>query len=236
MFFLIGLLTFALSSCASPRFEPGPHLQLVSATELPPPADVQSGDTARGYRIGAFDRLSVSVFGVPELTRETQVDSSGRIALPLVGSLVVAGKTPLEVSEQIAAQLRGRYVRSPEVAVNVEETVSQVITVDGQVQQPGLYPVIGKMTLIKAVAAARGTTEFARLQDVVVFRTVGDKQMAALYNLGAIRNGTYDDPDIYANDRIVVGDSPARRRFRDIIAVAPLLLAPVIAILQSGGI
>jgi polysaccharide export outer membrane protein len=110
--------------------------------------------------------------------------------------------------------------------------VSQVVTVDGQVRQPGLYPVVGGMTLMRAVATAQGTSEFARLRDVVVFRTVGGQNMAALYNLDAIRRGLYPDPEIFANDVVIVGDSPARRIFRDVLQAAPLITTPIIALLQ----
>jgi polysaccharide export outer membrane protein len=56
--------------------------------------------------------------------------------------------------------------------------------------------------------------------------------MAGLYNMSAIRRGAYSDPPIYANDVIIVGDSPQRRLFRDIISLSPLLAAPLITILQ----
>jgi polysaccharide export outer membrane protein len=75
-------------------------------------------------------------------------------------------------------------------------------------------------------------SEFAKQDDVVILRTVDGRKMAGLYNIDAIRRGNYADPAIYANDVIVVGDSPARRRFRDLVSVAPLLAAPLIAVLQ----
>jgi polysaccharide biosynthesis/export protein len=136
----------------------------------------------------------------------------------------------------LARRLAGNYVRDPQVTVNLEETVSQVVTVDGQVTRPGLYPVIGRMTLMRAVANAGGTAEFARLDDVVVFRTVAGQRYAALYNLRAIRRGVYADPEIFANDIVVVGDSQARRIFRDILQAAPLITTPIIALVQNGGI
>ncbi len=132
----------------------------------------------------------------------------------------------------IEAALRGRYVRRPEVTVNIKSSVSQVVTVDGQVVEPGLYPVTNQMTLLRAIASAKGLSEFARQDDVVVLRTVGGRKMAGLYNVDAIRRGAYDDPPIYANDVIVVGDSPQRRLFRDLVSVSPILAAPLIAILQ----
>ena len=88
---------------------------------------------------------------------------------------------------------------------------------------------------MRAVATAGGASEFARLNDVVVFRTVGTQRYAALYNLALIRRGAYADPEIFASDIVVVGDSQARRLFRDILAAAPLITAPIIAVLQNSG-
>jgi polysaccharide export outer membrane protein len=88
------------------------------------------------------------------------------------------------------------------------------------------------MSLMKAVATAKGAGEFARLDDVVVFRTVNGQQMAALYDLDAIRHGKYSDPVIYANDVIVVGDSKSRRLFQQILQTAPLLATPIVIALE----
>ena len=183
--------------------------------------------------VGPLDTIGVDVFNVPELSREMQVDASGRISMPLVGTIDARGKTAGELAEQIEAALRGRYVRNPDVTVNIRSSVSQVVTVDGQVVEPGLYPVTNQMTLMRAVASAKGLSEFADTNDVVILRTVGGRRMAGLYNIAAIRQGAYVDPPIYANDMIVVGDSPQRRLFRDFVAVSPLLAAPLIAILQK---
>ncbi len=182
--------------------------------------------------IGPLDTIQVDVFNVPDLTREMQVDASGRIAMPLVGTVDARGKTAQELADTVAAALRGRYVRKPEVTVNIRSSVSQVVTIDGQVVEPGLYPVTNQMTLLRALASAKGLSEFARQEDVVILRTVQGRKMAGLYNIEAIRRGAYDDPAIYANDVVVVGNSPQRRLFRDFVSVAPLLAAPLIAFLQ----
>ncbi|MFV3561689.1 hypothetical protein ACNJFJ_21295, partial [Mycobacterium tuberculosis] len=89
-----------------------------------------------------------------------------------------------------------------------------------------------QMTLMRVVASAKGLNEFARQDDVVILRTVGTKKMAGLYNIAAIRRGLYDDPPVYANDVIIVGDSPQRRLFRDFVALSPLIAGPLIAILN----
>ncbi len=223
-----------LGACSGPRALGGDAgLVVQSGSALPPPqrADLIAED--RPYLIGPFDKLLIDVFGIEELSKkEVQTDASGRISFPLVGTVEAAGKTPGELEVILEERLRGSFVRDPQVTVNLKETVSQVITVDGQVKEPGLYPVIGKMTLMRAVATAKGVDEFAKLQDVVVFRTVGGQRMAALYNLQAIRRGAYTDPEVYANDVVVVGESQARRIFRDILQASPLIVTPIVALLQ----
>ncbi len=182
--------------------------------------------------IGPLDTIQVDVFNVPDLSREMQVDASGRISMPLAGTIEARGKTAEELASAVKAALRARYVRSPEVTVNIKSSVSQVVTVDGQVVEPGLYPVTNQMTLLRVIASAKGLAEFARQDDVVILRTVEGRKMAGLYNIEAIRRGAYDDPLIYANDVVVVGDSPQRRLFRDFVSLAPLLAGPLIAVLQ----
>lgn len=224
------VLALMVSSCfGNSVIGQSADVTVLEQTELPPPNRTDLMSATRPYLIGPFDKLSIDVFGVPDLSREVvQADASGRLSFPLIGVVEAAGQTPEELGKIIEDRLRGTFVRSPQVTVNLKETVSQVITVDGQVSRPGLYPVIGRMTLMRAVATAGGTAEFARLSDVVVFRTIEGKQMAGLYNLKAIRRGNYSDPEVYANDVIVVGDSQARRIFKDILAASPLITTPLI--------
>jgi polysaccharide export outer membrane protein len=223
-----------LAGCASdPKFgESKEHMVVSAAHELPPPngADLVGSTTA--YRIGPLDKLSIEVFGVPDLSGKFQTDAAAKIAMPLIGEIDAGGETPNELARNIAQRLKAHYVRDPQVTVNLEETTSQVFTVDGQVGQPGSYPVVGDMTLMRAVATAKGTGDYARTEDVVVFRTVDGKSMAALYNLNSIRRGVYPDPKIYAHDVIFVGDSKTRRMFQQFVQVAPLFTTPLILILE----
>src|SRR3982751_2756734 len=167
------------------------------------------------YRIGPLDVIRVEVFGAPELTREAEVDAAGNFSLPLAGPVRAAGRTPAEFSEAISAQLRQRYLKNPQVSVNIVKAQSKTFTVDGAVRQPGNYSIVGKMTLQQAIATARGTDQAANLNNVVIFRSVGNQKVAALFSLKTIRAGQLEDPQIYGNDIIVVGESAARRFFRD---------------------
>lgn len=212
-----------------------PSVTIAQAGQLPPPERTDLFEANRPYLIGPFDKLVIDVFGIEELSKQdVQVDAGGRISFPLAGVVEAAGKTPGELEIDLEERLRGLYVREPQVTINLKETVSQTITVDGQVKEPGLYPVIGRMTLMRAVATAKGAGEFAKLNDVVIFRTVAGRKMAALYNLKAIRRGQYEDPEVYANDVVVVGDDQARRIFKDALQVVPLLTTPLVVWLDRN--
>jgi len=223
---------FGMAGCSSPGLIGGPEVSVVSRTDLPPPTGRDLIGEPRLYLIGPFDRIAIDVFGIPELSRTVQVDANGNVALPLIGSVAAAGKTPLQLSENIADALRRSHVRDPRVSINMTETVSQVVTVDGSVKQPGIFPIVGRMTLMRAIARAQGVTEFARENHVVVFRRVNDQNLAALYDLRAIRQGLYADPDIYANDVVLVGDSHARRVFRDVLQASGFLAAPIVTLIR----
>jgi polysaccharide biosynthesis/export protein len=228
------ILALLLAGCAGEKILGGdPSIKVLQSAELPMPDRSDLIGEDRPYLIGPFDKLVIDVFGIEELSKkEVQTDASGRISFPLAGVIEAAGKTPAEVEQLLEGKLRGSYVRDPQVTVNLKETVSQVITVDGQVKEPGLYPVVGRMTLMRAVATAKGAAEFAKLEDVVIFRTVKGQKLAALYNLRAIRRGAYQDPEVFANDVVVVGDSKARRLFKDLLQIIPALSTPIVVALQ----
>jgi len=229
------LCALALAGCSGPRLINTGQVNIVAANDLPAPSRADLAGGERPHLVGPFDRLGVEVFGLPELSRQVQVDSNGSVSLPLAGAIQVSGRTPQELEAIFAERLRAGHVRDPLITVSVLETVSQTVTVDGQVRTPGLYPVVGQMTLMRAIARAQGTTEFAQASHVVVFRTVGGQRMAALYDLRAIRLAAYEDPQVYPNDVIVVGESVARRIFPQLLQGAGLLVAPLVTVLGNNS-
>lgn len=230
----IGLALLVLPVHASAADEePRAGLQMVSADELPAPTLADLKASERPYRVGPFDKLTIDVFGSAELSdKEVQVDASGRITFPLVGTVEVAGKTPGEVSGALQDLFRGRFIKNPQVTVNLKEIVSQTVTIGGEVKKPGVYPIVGKMTLMTAIASAEGWTDISSRGSVAVFRTVGGKDYAALYNVKAIQKGNYPDPEIYASDVVMVGDSQTRKIWKDFLAATPLL-APLVYVLAN---
>jgi len=225
------MAALSLAACASPQVGQSPDLAYQPGNELPAPtrADVVAAD--RPYLVGPFDKLKIDVFGVEQLqNKEYQIDASGRLSFPFAGTIEAGGLTPQEISDELANRLRGNIIRDPQVTVNLMETVSQLVTVEGAVNRPGRYPAIGEQTLLETIAVAEGTTDVARLENVLVFREVAGQRYVGAYNLKAIRLGNYPDPQVYANDVVVVGDSAARKLFRDL---SPLLVSPVVVLLQS---
>lgn len=232
----VALTTVLLAGCAKdlPPVGSAPGAPVAVLSEMPKP---EAGDVAHATRlafVGPFNELRVEVFGVEEMQRDIMTDGEGNFAFPLIGKVAAAGKAPGVVAEDIRTKLAGRYVRDPHVTVNFKATdnpialQSMTVTVDGQVNKAGAYPVVGRVTLMRVVALAGGLNEFAKLEDVVVFRDVGGKKYAGIYNMEAIRRGNYSDPEIFPSDVVVVGDSTARRRFKDILQIVPALLSPVI--------
>lgn len=191
-------------------------------TALPPP-DATKVVVTEEYRIGPMDVLDIAVFQAPELTRVVQVDASGFIGMPLIGQVAVAGKTTREIQAEVTAKLKERYLRSPEVTVAVKEFASQKVTVDGSVTQPGVYPIVGRTTLVQAIAMARGVDRLANNKRVAIFRTVNNQRMVAVYDLDQIRSGRMDDPIIYANDVVVVSRDGSKSIWQDIIRTVPLM-------------
>lgn len=220
---ILAAVTLAVGGCGGGPTLDGSSRAVTVASALPPPDQAINATDFSNYRIGPLDTIAVEVFGATELKREGAVDAAGNFAMPLVGTVQAGGKTPGELSDLITAQLRGRYLKNPLVSVNIIQARGQMITIDGAVRQPGVYPVVGKMSLQQAIATARGADEIANLNKVVVFRTVNSQKMAALYNLKDIRAGRFADPQVYGNDIVVVGENATRRFFKDLTSSFPVV-------------
>jgi len=176
------------------------------------------------YRIGALDALDITVLQEPELsTKLTQVDANGNINLPLIGDVKAGGKTAGQLSKEVAARYAQKYLKNPQVSVVVSKPVAQKIVVQGEVMQPGVYPIEGPTTLLGALSMAKGETQLAALNDVAVFRTVNGQRSGAAFDIMSIRRGQAQDPEIRSNDLIIVGTSGSKRMWRDILSTMPIL-------------
>ncbi len=175
------------------------------------------------HRLQPGDIVTVNVFQVPDVSGDREVDGLGRIQLPLIGMIDAQGLTTTELSARLATRLNESYLRDPRVQVVIKTVRQQTITVDGSVNQPGVYPIPARFSLIQAVALARGPSEDANVKQVVVFRRINGQRQAAAFDLSTIRDGTDPDPEVFGDDVIVVDGSATRQTFRDILQTVPLL-------------
>lgn len=227
---VVAALVPALSACAAGPAAEAPSIELAQLEDLPPPS-VTDYSVAPGTGVlRPLDRVKIQVFGVEDMERELRIDTDGTLDYPLIGTIQANGLTANELARQIEDGLRGPYLKNPDVTVAVLESPAQLVTVGGEVEKPGQYPVIGPMTLLQAVAVGGGTSNTARLKEVAVFRTVNGQRYIGLYDLKAIARGNYADPAIYPNDVIMVGQSQTREVLATIAGAAPLLTTGVILV------
>lgn len=127
------------------------------------------------YRLGAGDRVRVTVFEQESLTNTYSVDSSGYIAFPLVGSVPARGETMQTLEASIADRLRQGYLRDPDVSVEIDRY--RPIFVMGEVGSAGQYSYVPGLTVQKAVAMAGGFTPRANQDNVDITRDINGKVM-----------------------------------------------------------
>lgn len=176
--------------------------------------------------IGPLDTIAVTVFQEPDLTvRDMQVDSGGKVVLPLIGSIQAAGLSATQLADSIAKALAKGMLVNPQVSVVVQNAVSQKVTVQGSVTEPGIYQLQGPTSLLDAVAMAKGPTRVAALGDVAIFRDIDGRKVGAVFNLKQISKGEQADPEIMGNDTVVVGSSGLKAAWRDILTASPLASA-----------
>lgn len=113
------------------------------------------------YKIGPKDLLEIKVFELPELNQVVRVSEDGSITIPLVGSVMVEGITKDELERKLAELLEERYLKNARVSVFIKEYQSKRVAVIGAVENPGMYELIGRLTLLQMISRAGGFTEKA---------------------------------------------------------------------------
>ena len=152
----------------------------VQKTEVAPapPAPKVTED----YVIGLQDVLSVVVWREPELSvKEVAVRSDGKISLPLINDIQANGLTPKQLQDQVTEKLKD-FVAAPNVSVIILKSLSQSVSIVGEVSKPGAYPLGAPMTVLDLLARAGGLTEMANPKQIKIVRKEGDKTEQFLFN------------------------------------------------------
>ena len=216
---IISMAGFALvSACTDTRGGSIPYDRVLSA-----PDEVKFQTLEINYKIAPMDKLGIKVFKMDDLSGEYDVDLAGNISLPLIGQVQAANLTTAQLDDLLTQKLGAKYLEHPDVSVAIKSSTAHVVTVDGAVREGGSFPVGGPISLIQAVAMARGTTEDANARRVAVFRTIGGRRQAAAFDLTSIRRGQAPDPQIYPGDIVVVDGSSVKATQKQILQSIPLL-------------
>jgi len=170
----------------------------------------------RDYKVGANDLLDIDIADLENSKRTVRVNAAGLITLPLVGPTLVAGLSAQQIEIRIADRYREKYLQNPQVSVFIKEFTTERITIDGAVVKPGIYPLTGQITLLRALALAGGFGQIANSSEVMLFRVneTGERQVAT-FDVDQIRSGKSDDPAIRGDDLIVVQRDATRRMLKD---------------------
>ena len=215
-------LTFAatfLAGCVGARGGPIPYdVQNFGTPDSPSIATVDAD-----YKLAPADTVKVNVFQVPDLSGDFEVDLLGNIAMPLIGTVKAADLTTAQLDAAITARLGEKYLQNPDVSVGLKQSARRNLTVDGAVNQPGLYAINGPTTLMQAIAMARGASQDANAHRVAIFRTIDGKRMAAAFDLYSVRKGEMKDPEVYSGDIIVVDGSRVKQIQNQIIGTLPII-------------
>lgn len=176
------------------------------------------------YAMQPGDVVSVRILGEPELSQdEVAIDNAGYLSLPLIGEIRAYGSSASEVATAIERAYGARYLRNPRASVSIRSAREMTVSVEGQVNQPGVYPWRSGDTLLTALAQARSPTDVARLDQVLVFRTRSGRRYGGRFDLQAIRGGRMADLLLAPGDVIVVGHSSLRGTYKDVLQTAPLV-------------
>lgn len=166
--------------------------RLPAPDELPPPPPIGTESSGIGgvaaqitqYLLGPGDRLTVTVFGQPDMSGEFEVDGSGQLTLPLVGAVDAGGLTVTGLTESLTARLASDFLVDPQVSIEVLNYRPFYIL--GEVKSPGSYAYVAGIDVRQSVAIAGGFTRRAWTTDVTVVRETRDGRRKFVAPIDAI--------------------------------------------------
>src|SRR5215471_19332645 len=185
-------------------------------------------------RIGVGDLIEVQVFGAPDFNRQVRVASAGDVSLPLIGAVRVAGLTTTEAEKLVEKKLLdGGYFTDPHVSIFEKEYQTQGVSVVGEVQKPGIYPMLGSHRLFDVISAAGGTTPRAGNQITITHRDPSQPSQS-LTLAGAGSDSTRNNPEVLPGDTVVVQKAGVVYVVGDVRTPGGFVMdKPVVTVLQA---
>jgi len=160
------------------------------------PALSNSAALPGGYRIGPGDEIGIIVWKEPDASvPDTRVRADGKITLPLVKEVAIAGLTPTEL-ETYLAEKYAAYINGADVTVVVKEINSRKVYVIGAVKKEGALPLWGPMTVLQAITEAGGLNDYAKRGKIYVLRTENGKQIRLPFDYNTAIRGEHPEQNV----------------------------------------
>jgi polysaccharide export outer membrane protein len=161
------------------------------------------------YVLAAGDTLDLMVYKEPDLNMRSKIARDGRVQLPLLGEVAVAGMTVRQAQDHIKKLLNADYLVEPQVYLNIASYTQRKITLIGQVVRPGSYELQGNESLgiLEAIGMAGGFTRIADSKNVTVKRIAGGKTETIKVNTKRLEDPNGGSFQVLPGDIITVGES-----------------------------
>ncbi len=173
-----------------------------------PASAANSADPSASYVIGVPDQLQLTVWQHPDFSGPMLVRRDGKVSVPLMGDVQAAGRTTIELAEDIRVGL-GQFISNPRVDVAVMEMRSQVVSVIGEgVLRSGVVEIQRQMRVIDAIAEMGGFSPFARKDEIRILRNAQNRQIEYVFDYEAFVKGRNPDSNILLEpgDTIIVSE------------------------------
>ncbi|MDI3292641.1 polysaccharide export protein EpsE [Janthinobacterium tructae] len=166
--------------------------------------------SAADVQLGAGDVLKISVYGNPDLALETRVSEAGEITFPLVGNVALGGLSVSAAEKKLGGLLEnGGFLRKAQVNIIVTQLQSQQVSVLGQVNRPGRYPIEGKRSLMDMLAMAGGVSQDGGDAVSLIRKRNGKTTREIIDIVDMVRSADLNrDLDVAGNDVIFVERAP----------------------------
>ena len=169
-----------------------------------PSGEIKPPQQTPEYVVGEGDILRINVWKETEISQSVAVRPDGKISLPLVDEIRVAGLTPRQIQELITEKLK-KVLTNPQVTVTVTEVRSKMVYITGEVGKPGAYPVVAPTNVLQLIARAGGLTQFANHKRIYILRA-GDQKNPLHFSYEEVVKGKNSEQNItlQPGDTVVV--------------------------------
>ncbi|MDM8522632.1 polysaccharide biosynthesis/export family protein [Desulfococcaceae bacterium HSG8] len=150
----------------------------VQAADEKDPSEITEQDLPeerfiQDYIMGPGDVLDISVWKNKDMSRTLTVLPDGKVAFPLIGEVIVAGKTVAQLKTELENRLSPRFILNPVLSVEIRQVNSMLIYIIGKVNHPGRFALNANINVLQALSMAGGLNVFAKRNEIKIFREEG---------------------------------------------------------------